>query len=147
LRPVVDRPPRRAGEIPVEVEGTLRDPGLGVDPEGECDPLVDVADAHDLVHPGRERGVAVYRFYRNVRESAERTNLPRAAPGIPAAMRRMRYGVRLGPRRAGWRVRRYGWGLGPRRGFGLLGLVLGLIVVAILAFILCTLIGFLAFFR
>ncbi|TLZ73487.1 MAG: hypothetical protein E6K10_00170 [Methanobacteriota archaeon] len=62
-------------------------------------------------------------------------------------MRRMRYGVRLGPRRVGWRVRRYGWGLGPRRGFGLLGLVLGLIVVAILAFILCTLIGFLAFFR
>jgi len=37
--------------------------------------------------------------------------------------------------------------LGPRRGFGLLGLVLGLIVVAILAFIICTLIGFLAFFR
>jgi len=39
-----------------------------------------------------------------------------------------------------------GWGR-RRRGFGLLGLVLGVIVLGFLAFVVCTLFGIIAFLR
>ena len=51
-------------------------------------------------------------------------------------------------RPARWRVRpyRYGWGW-RRPGYGVLGLLIGLVALGVLAFFVCTLFGLLAFRR
>src|SRR2546425_13194401 len=49
---MLDRPPRGFREVPVEVQGTLRDHCLRIDPEIEAQSFVDIAHADDLVHPG-----------------------------------------------------------------------------------------------
>jgi len=64
------------------------------------------------------------------------------------AMTPVRLGVRMYRRPARWRVRpyRYGWGW-RRPGYGVLGLLIGLVALGVLAFFVCTLFGLLAFRR
>src|SRR5947207_2798304 len=56
----------------MEVERTLRDARLGIDPEIEVQTLVDVAHADDFVHPGLRKGPVL--LIMSTRRSAKVSN-------------------------------------------------------------------------